>query len=605
MVRDSYHFSRDKMAFLFPMFVTLDAAGCITDHGPTLSRIFADDITGRMFFDVFTIEKPRRIADLAALHKKTGIKLVITARPDHGEPIQFRSVAMQMGDAAGRLFLDFSIGVSLADAIRRFDLTGAHFRPNDFSIDLFYTLETQRALLDDSTNMAQALTSAKEDAERKAYIDTVTGIANRRALYERLEDILQGPKGGDTYALLHIDLDKFKLLNDTFGHAAGDKILKHVATGMQAHIGTDDFAARIGGDEFVMVLREHDETGDLLHMAQELAAEISRPVPIDGHRCHVEVSIGITRFGAGDCDGADRLLMNSDIALYEAKGTPEPIRMLTYEMIRTHQDRLYLIAEIEEGLDDDRFVPYFQPQIDLGTGQICGLEVLARWNHPHFGILKPDRFMDAAVRASLMGRIDQMVRRKAIDCLAAWRKDGLSVGKLSLNVTASNLRSAGFVEDFQDELFMAGLVPGDIQIELLESILFDQTDKLLIDHCHALKEAGFVLALDDFGTGHASISTLIDAPISMLKIDRSFVSGIDRNPRLQSISRSVLAMAEHLGLSVMAEGVETVEELNILHAQGCQLFQGYHFSCPRAQDDIIDWMQNWRALQDKMARRRF
>ncbi|WP_299850285.1 bifunctional diguanylate cyclase/phosphodiesterase [uncultured Roseovarius sp.] len=605
MDRDSYHFSQDTMALLFPMYVTLDATGRIEDHGPTLSHIFTEDITDRMFFDVFTVEKPRRIADLDALHKRTGVKLVITARPDHGEPIQFRSVAMRMDDDAGRLFLDFSIGVSLADAIKRFDLTGAHFRPNDFSIDLFYTFETQRALLDDSTKMARALTSAKEDAERKAYIDSVTGIANRRALYIHLEEILKGPKSGDTYALLHLDLDKFKLLNDTFGHAAGDTVLKHAATAMQARIGPADLAARIGGDEFAMVFRENHETGDLEQLAQNLAAEISRPVPIDGHRCNVEVSIGIIRFRAGDTDGADRLLMNSDIALYEAKRHSTPVMMLTPEMIRTHQDRLYLIAEIEDGLEDNQFVPFFQPQIDLGTGQICGVEALARWDHPQLGILPPGRFLETAIRANLMGRIDRMVRRKAIDCLAAWRRDGIALGKLSLNVTASNLRSADFVEDFQDELFIAGLIPGDIQIELLESILFDQTDKLLVDHCHALKEAGFVLALDDFGTGHASISTLIDTPISMLKIDRSFVSGIDRHPRMQSISGSFLAMAEHLGLSVMAEGVETPEELNILHAQGCQLFQGYHFSPPRAQDDIIAWTRDWMSAQGKMARRRF
>lgn len=593
----TFEFSKSMIDILCPMFLTVGADGCIEQVGPTLSLIFTQEIQKKNFFEVFSVEKPRRVNDFERLKTRLGTKLVLTARPDGGDPIQFRSVATELHNSPGGLLLDLSFGTSLSDAIKRFNLSGADFKPNDFSIDLFYTFETQRALLDDSQKMTDALTSAKEAAEREANLDSLTGIANRRSLYQQLEGMLHRPKDDIDLALLHIDLDKFKAINDTFGHAAGDEILKHTAKVMEAWAGPDDLPVRIGGDEFALVLDgPHDKTS-LFSLAENLIANITTPVRIDGHSCKVGASIGIVRFRAGDALSSDRLLINSDMALYEAKGAANGVKLLTPEMIRLHEERATLVSEIEKGIAEGQFVPYFQPQIDTKASKVCGLEVLARWDNPAKGVLSPPSFLEAANRANLMREIDRQVRQQAINAFATCRRDGVQVGKLSLNVTASNLRSPDFLEDLQDELFLAGLSPRSIQLELLESILFDQSDKFLIAQCLSLKAAGFTLALDDFGTGHAAISTLIEAPISTLKIDRSFVTGLDSNKKMQRITGAMLAMARQMGVDVMAEGVETRRELDLLEANGCRFFQGFYFSRPMAMIDLRSWLELWEEGQ--------
>lgn len=597
MDKYTFELSQTAIDILFPMFVTIREDGSIDSVGPTLLRILGPDIQNKNFFEVFAVEKPRRVADYARLQTRIGSKLVLTAKPDSGEPIQFRSVATKLMNSPGGLLLDLSFGTSLADAIKRFDLSGADFKPNDFSIDLFYTFETQRALLDDSQKMTDALTSAKEDAERKAYLDPLTGIANRRALYQRLDDMLARSEGDRELSLLHIDLDKFKAVNDTLGHAAGDEVLKHTASVMKACATPNDLAARIGGDEFAFVLDgAHDEAA-LFGLAEKLIANIAIPVRVDGHSCKVGASIGIVRFCAGDVAESDRLLINSDIALYEAKDDVQGIKLLTSEMVHAHEDRAAQILDIEVGIEEGQFVPFFQPQIDTRTRKVCGLEVLARWKNPTKGLLTPSRFLKAANQANLMSIIDRQVRQQAIEAFAKCLHDGMEVGKLSLNVEGSNLRSPDFVEALLDELFIAGLSPQSVQLELLESILFDQSDKLLVEQCRALKAAGFSLALDDFGTGHASIATLIDAPISTLKIDRSFVSGLEDNPKMQRITGSMLAMANQMGLDVMAEGVETRVELDFLEENGCRFFQGFYFSHPKEMAEIRSWLTLWEVEQ--------
>lgn len=329
-------------------------------------------------------------------------------------------------------------------------------------------------------------------------------------------------------------------------------------------------------------------------MASELIACISAPVRADGHVCQVGASIGIARFRPGGGLNAGRLLSHSDIALYNAKECGNSTTLLEPEMIREQERTKSLIAEVEAGIRNNEFVPYFQPQVDLSSGQIHGLEVLARWNHPRHGTLPPSTFLEAAIRSNLMGEIDRQVRQNAMRVFSGWLSSGKDLGRLSLNLTASNLRSSGFVEDLLDEMLTAGLGPGTIQLELLESILFDQSDAFLVRQCQALRSAGFLLALDDFGTGHSSIATLIEAPVSMLKIDRSFVSGLGQNPKLLRVTGSMLAMAGQMGLEVLAEGVERREELEFLVNNGCRLFQGYFFAAPMEEEEALLWIENWQ-----------
>ncbi len=412
-------------------------------------------------------------------------------------------------------------------------------------------------------------------------------------MHRRLEEALQLPDIGHVFALLHIDLDEFKSVNDNFGHTAGDMILMQTAEALSATCGPNDLPARLGGDEFALFLAEPPDKENLYAMALRLLNAIAMPIRYNGHSCQVSASIGVVLFHPGEVQNADRLIANSDIALYDAKVTRSSVKLLSKEMIRRHEETSRLVSQIEEGLKRSQFVPYFQPQIDIVTGRVCGLEVVARWETAEQGVLPPARFLETATRANIMSEIDRQVRCKAFTHFAAWKSAGRDIGKLSLNVTASNLRSVEFVAILRAELAAAGLKPGDIQLELLESILFDQSDQELIAQCRNLEQAGFALALDDFGTGHSSIATLIETPVATLKIDRSFVSGLDRNPKMQRIAGAMLAMAKNMGLDVLAEGVETCEELEFLKNCGCRLFQGFYFSPPIGADEILRWLDVW------------
>lgn len=580
---------------LFPLHLRLDRAGKIGSVGRTLRRIFGPAIVGCDFFDVFTVERPRRVKGLEDVRDRLGEKLVVCASPDDGERIQFRAVAVPDGNEDAGLLVDLSFGVHLAKCIQRYNLTEADFKPNDFSIDLFYSFQTQQTLLEDSQKMALALKAAQLDAEHRASQDSLTGIANRRALHRKLEVLLDSPDRSAKFALLHIDLDGFKSVNDNFGHAAGDKILSRTAEVLRIYSGTEDFPARIGGDEFVLVLTCPPDQDKLVEFARGIITALSMPVRYNGQNCKVGASIGIVGFGPGQVPNADRLIANSDIALYEAKNEKSAVKLLSDDMIARHEETARLVSDIKRGIWKSQFIPYFQPQVDTDAGKVCGLEVLARWDQPGHGIRTPGYFLDVAARASLLSEIDRQVRRKAFRHFAAWRQEGREVGRLSLNVTASNLRSVGFVSVLQDELADANLVPEDIQLELLESILFDQLDHELIEQCRALERAGFTLALDDFGSGHSSIATLIETPITVLKMDRSFVSGLDRNAKMQRIARAMLAMAKNMDLTVLAEGVETSKELEFLEKAGCRYFQGFYFSPPVCAHDMEQLLDLWQS----------
>lgn len=588
---------RTAVDLLFPLHVCVDAEGKISSAGPTMQRIFRRSLVGTGFFDVFTVKKPRNVVDPHSLQAAVGMKLAVSAQPDAEDPVQFRCVAVAGDGAAPELMIDFSLGIDMISAFDRFQISGADFKPNDVSVDLFFTFQTQKALLLDSQRMAAELAKAKQEAEEKAVIDMVTGIGNRRALHDRLDAMLQGEDPNAEHALLHIDLDKFKPINDVFGHAVGDAVLQHTAAALKEIGGPGDFPARIGGDEFALVLAQRPDDRALQSLADQVIASISRPIRKGENTCQVGASIGVVKFGPGTAANADRLLVNSDIALYASKDAGQTATILTPAMIARHEETADLISQIETGIARRQFVPYFQPQIDLRTMTLRGVEVLARWHHPERGVLGPGVFLETAERARLMEAIDWQVIHSAVRAFANWQEADCAVGKLSFNLTAANLYSADFTENLLDALFEANISTNAIQLELLESILFDHSDQMLAERCRSLRDAGFGLALDDFGTGHASIATLIDAPITMLKIDRSFVRGLDRNAKLQRITKSILAMAGQLGLEVLAEGVETQAELASLEEAGCDCVQGFYFSQARSERDIIEWITAWRNAQ--------
>ena len=581
---------------LFPMHVILGTRGDIVQMGPTLRKVMGRDLCGVSFFEAFSIKKPRSIVDLTSLKAADGSKIVITGALPNGDRIEFRCLVTQMGETYDQMLIDFSFSSDFVDLVQSLNLSSKDFKPNDFSLDLIYTIETQRTLIEDSHRLTLALEHSKKEAEEAANIDVLTCIANRRALYTNLFNILSCPDKSANSFLFHIDLDEFKAINDSFGHSAGDYVLRHTASILREVAGENDLPARIGGDEFALLVSGLHSISDAVTLANGIRDRINSPLNFEGHVFKVGVSIGVVDLNEHPNDTPDQLFSCSDIALYEAKRTDESVVLLTSEMLDRHNEVSTLIKEISTGLEQDEFVPFFQPKVNTLNRQVSGIEVLARWRHPARGLVSPAAFIEVAESAKLMGAIEHAVMKKAIRSYKQWIDRDLKIGRLSFNLTAANLHSQNYVRTLLEELSNVGLSAENIELELLESVIFDRTDCVLRGRCMELKELGFHLALDDFGTGHSSISVLIDNPISTIKIDRSFISGIDNDVRLQRITRSILALSKQLELNIVAEGVETEEELSVLHAFGCYNVQGYLFSRPVDTTELDRWLSTWYDL---------
>lgn len=497
-------------------------------------------------------------------------------------------MAIRLVNPEGWTLIDLNFGANSAEFVKRYSLTSTDFRPNDLSIDLLYTFEIQRALLKDGEDLTAALKLAKAEAENIAMLDSVTGLANRRALHTRLDETLLGQHGSGPFTLILVDLNKFKLINDDFGHAAGDAVLQHTAQCLAKVAGGTGFAARLGGDEFAIILPLDGSASQAKGF--ELVDSIATEINIDHLKCSVSASLGLTSFMPVTATSCDRLMREADVALYRAKNLNQPLVIVTPHMLQEFGVNRAKTVDIERGLKAGEFFPYFQPQLDLSSGRVTGVEVLARWQHPERGVLSPAEFLDNASKAGLLVSLDEQVRRKALAVFSEMSRSSLTGCKLSLNLTSANLRALDFIQNLQDEVLLAGLTPNQVQLELLETIFLDGRDKTLMSQCRAIREAGFGLALDDFGTGHASISSLIHIPLTTLKIDRSFITGINRNEKLRSITRTIIRMARDIEIDVLAEGVETAEERRVLAEMNCQYVQGYYFARPMDAGALREWL---------------
>ncbi len=433
-----------------------------------------------------------------------------------------------------------------------------------------------------------ALERAKERIEYNSLHDSLTGLPNRRYLDQVLAQRLGGRTGdrnGEsgsracTPALLHIDLDRFKQINDTLGHAAGDAMLIHAAQVLRDEAGDDMFVARIGGDEFVLFGSERDHA-ELAELAGRIVDTMRRPVVHEGHECRFGVSIGIACGASCDETGefeGKRLLVNADIALYRAKKRGRNryeffTETLQAEIIETKQ----LADEILRGLENNEFEAFYQPQFDARSREVFGVEALVRWRHPTRGLLTPDRFMRVAEELNVVTAIDRLVLEQGLRDHAVWREAGLVVPKLSVNVSARRLHEEDLLEQLRDMQIEAGIV----SFELVESIFLDEEDEVVIANIEAIKELGIDVEIDDFGTGYASIVSLMKLRPSRLKIDRQFIAPIMQSSRQRRLVRSIIDIGQSLGIGIVAEGVETMDHATALERMGCDVLQGYAFAHP-------------------------
>jgi len=412
--------------------------------------------------------------------------------------------------------------------------------------------------------------------EYMAHHDALTDLANRVLLDQRLEIALaRRIHGEDMVAVHHLDLDQFKAVNDTFGHPAGDKLLKIVAERLRRLVRETDTIARTGGDEFVIVQTPVTDPAQATALAQAIIAEISEPFDLDGHLAVIGASIGIA-IGPGDGSRPDKLLRNADLALYKAKedgrGT---FRFFETTMDLQMQTRRIMEQHLRRGLPAGEFELYYQPVVNLASNEISGFEALIRWSHPEKGLISPATFIPLAEEIGFIVPLGEWVIRQACATAARWPQD-LHV---AINISAAQFRSPGLQQVIVGALAASGLQPTRLEIEITETVLLHNRETTLAV-LHQLRALGVRIAMDDFGTGYSSLTYLQCFPFDKIKIDRSFVKDITENTGSLNIVRAVAALAKGMGMTATAEGVETSEQLERIASEGCTEMQGFLFSRP-------------------------
>ncbi len=435
------------------------------------------------------------------------------------------------------------------------------------------------------------LEQAKDRIEHNALHDPLTGLSNRRKLDDELTGIAERSAGAPMQlAILHIDLDRFKQINDTLGHAAGDALLIHASQVLRAATRRGDLVARIGGDEFVIVVTDTADEAYLATLARCIITQMQQPVDYEGHLCRFGVSIGIAHAEGMAIDTA-RLLVNADIALYRAKALGRNRHEFFTEALQAEIISNKRIADdILSGIENNEFVPYYQPQIDAGTLKLAGAEALIRWNHPRDGLLTPDRFLKIAEDLNVMATLDRIVLEKALLDCARWAAQGLLMPKISVNVSAKRLRDESLI----DSLTGLSIRPGQISFELVESIFLDESDDVVLSNLARIKALGIDIEIDDFGTGHTSIVSLLKLKPKRLKIDRQLVAPILSSHNEQALVRSIIEIGRSLGIEIVAEGVETMDHAEMLGLLGCDLLQGYAFAKPLSRDAFLAFGREMR-----------
>ncbi|MFP5077101.1 EAL domain-containing protein [Rhizobium sp. YIM 134829] len=453
------------------------------------------------------------------------------------------------------------------------------------------TAETEKTeRLDEARRRAVAQSEEIERARRQmefnALHDSLTGLTNRRALDQLLA---QSPEPATPLTLLHIDLDRFKDINDTGGHAAGDAVLCHTARILTALAGPLDTVGRIGGDEF-LILRRGAGPAESESLAREILEAMAEPMLWEGQEIRLTVSIGLAHHEQGQPLG--QLLIDADLALYEAKRRGRnraeifspTLKVAALVTRRTADDIL-------RALDNDDFIAFYQPQFCPQTLTVTGVEALARWRHPTRGLLTPSSFLKTAESINVVAKIDERILEQTLDQARRWDMMGVVVPKISVNISRARLSD----EHLAERLAALPLPRGRLSFELLESIFFDEDDRLLLNNVAAIKALGIDIEIDDFGSGYASITSLLKLTPRRLKIDRKLVTPMLEAPRQRRLVSSIVEIGKTLGIEVIAEGVETTAHVQLLRTLGCDALQGYALARPMSADEFLAYAQAQQA----------
>jgi len=470
-------------------------------------------------------------------------------------------------------------------------------------IDLWATLRTSpvtdaKGRVTGGVGIVQDITEQKkiqQEIHHQAYHDILTGLSNRQLLMDRLTQTLKRARRHDHMgALLFLDLDKFKLVNDTMGHQTGDELLKEVGRRLSAVLRNVDTVSRVGGDEFVILLPElindrEAAANQARIVAEKIHTVLADPIVIEGHNIHTSTSIGIIIFD-GEEESPDLVLKYADTAMYNAKDQGRNRTSFYHsEMDEIMQRQLLLEIDLRKALELDELEMYFQPIVSIGENRIVGAEALLRWNHPERGFISPEEIIRTAENTGQILPLGKWILEKALSLYAGWiAGDSIRLDYISINISIRQVLQENFVEETLAAIRRAGISPERIVLEVTESVLITEFDNTVLK-IKALRETGVQFALDDFGTGYSSLSYLKKLPLDKLKIDRTFTENLLSDRDDFALVETIMSIAEHFDLPVISEGVENAEQMDLLRKMGCPLYQGYYCSRPLPPEQFLSF----------------
>jgi diguanylate cyclase (GGDEF)-like protein len=438
------------------------------------------------------------------------------------------------------------------------------------------------------------LDKQRKQLEYQANHDALTGLPNRILFMDRLHQTLKlANRNKKKVAVMFIDLDHFKEINDSLGHHIGDKILIDFANRIQSMIRKSDSISRLGGDEFCVVINDIENLDNISRFINDGLELVKKPFEIQNNLLHMSMSVGISIY-PDDGQDVDMLLKNADAAMYEAKyNGRNTYRFYNRSMTERAFERVFLESALRKALKDDELEVYYQPQIDTShkKAKIVGMEALVRWNNPNMGLVSPDYFIPLAESTDMIIELDRIVMKKALTQLHKWHADGLNPGKISLNLAIKQLERDDFIEFLKELVSSRECSYNNIEFEVTESQIMKNPERS-IETLKKINELGISIAVDDFGTGYSSLAYLKKLPITKLKIDKSFIDELPKDTEDVAITKTVISLCQNLNLKVIAEGVETVEQKDFLLQNGCKFVQGYLYSKPLNVEDMTQFLKD-------------
>ena len=437
------------------------------------------------------------------------------------------------------------------------------------------------------------LKSSQEKLKHLTHYDVLTDLPNRALLVERVEQAIRHANRTNTrVALVMLDLDRFKHINESYGHTVGDKLITDVANNLRQVVRDDDTLARIGGDEFVLLFEDIEDLAKLGFMTERIQRALAAPIELPDQVVNMTASMGICVYPE-DGANASELMRNADAAMFHAKAQGRnTYQFYTEELTRKAFEVLLLENDLRQAIEREELVLYYQPQIDMQSRKVIGAEALIRWNHKVLGTVSPARFIPIAEESGLIVEIGDWVLEEGCRQMSRWQQSGLKMGHLAINVAALQLSRGGLVTRLGALLHEYDLISKQIELEVTEGFIMDRSERS-ISQLRALRELGVTLAIDDFGTGYSSLSYLKDLPMNKLKIDQSFIRGVPNDSADIALTRTIVELGTGLGMEVIAEGVETEEQAEFLMAEGCNKAQGYLFGKPMPADEFEEFWRAW------------